>query len=461
MALRELSPLPTVRGPSLLGSVLMDASNRYAQTARQDQLLDRQDQRQDEVMARQNQRQDELLAGEREFRTTERKAAREENRLDAQGEREAQTLEVAIRALINEGLRNNPQRVTEAFQKAKETGLEALYQNLLAIPGPDGTPLLTIEDLDDPVKVKAAKDAYHQMRSSALIREQETRVRAQEDADALSSELTRVMDEEARVLSQLQEISAVIESGGAPTISEVNNRARQMALQDWKVRKKSGQPGDREIEAQIPAAEEQLRQQKLNNALDRESGLRRQLELVKSSRASVSRSLDNLRDQKVYPDRARAPSMVTEPQAAAPTPVSSRPPMGGFLRTWEAEAGMLPPPAAGAVAPAAAPTVAEPVVTPPAPAVAAPRPPVGRILTPGSPEEIAARAQIEEWARRDSQPLFPNAIWNTPARPGGAALPNRGNPIIVDPQTSTDPGRPITPSANIFPSTPPWWRTAV
>lgn len=473
MALQELSPPPQITGPSALGGALLGISDRYAQTTRQDQLLEQQ-----------RKHQDELLLGERAYQDRRDLTQRQGRLEDDQTLLRQRATEAGIQVLINEGLLDPTQRdsreaVAAAYQTAKQNGLEKMYSDLLTVPGPGGKPLLTIADLQDKTKVDAAKGAYNQMRASQLQRELDLPARMTEDANSVAAQFQKVSEEEAGVLRQLQEVDQVLERGGAPTQDEVRAKALQLATAQkiaenqkrWGIsRALTGEqttPSNAEIEAQIPAAMETTRVLKLETALSRQEGLRRQLEGVRAIRQSLAQQQNTLRQQKAYPTRSTGGEVLQSP--AAPPPQSSSPvparigsPMSGFLQMLEQEAAArgVPRMAPATSAPTTAPTspvmgssVAPVPAQSPAGARAVMADPYRRELTPGSPEEAAARAFIEASNARDNAPLFPNAIWNTSRR----NVPV--NQILVDPglDPQANAGRPITPSADIFPTSSPWW----
>lgn len=360
MALQELSPLPRITGPEMLGAAVSNTSERYANTARQDQLLDR---------ARTNQLAD--VASARDYEDQRYDRARADQLTDE----DRRTMRAVAGALVAERLlspdqMNNPEAIATAYQEAVRRGLDKVYEELTSTPGPDGKPLLMIADFENPERIAQAKAQLGE------IRAQQNQL-AMAQTGLQQDDFTRLREEERKIQQQIQALTDDLQRGAdyVPTEAEVSNVALALAQS---LKKPGERPSRAEIDSQRAAAIQQLREVGMQNQyLDRQTkavqlqALTQQLSAIKAN-------------TQAYIQRGVGPRQLAEPTAApASAPTGAAPttgtPMQSFMQMLEQEAAGRTPPAA--TSPQAVLT-AEPSTAPSAPPpIYTPTPSTGRAVT--------------------------------------------------------------------------------
>ncbi len=244
-------------------------------------------------------------------------------------------------------------------------------------------------------------------------------------------------------------------------------------------------PSQADIQAVVPAVIEDLRTRKLDSALASQEGLRRQLEGARAIRLSLVNQQDVLRKQGGYPT-ATTPAVptgsgiLTPPAASAPLAKPAGSPTTGFLQKINAA---TPQPAAATPSFQGMPASEVSAMLNPSPAAATPSPSLAAMAGPAQIETV--KQSIRDQIRRiESFPQDEAAMANVTKlksdlnsleqqypSPGSPPVlkpepipvlqPDRTSarsPLLTNPEPAP-PGRPITPSASIFP-TAPWWSSA-
>lgn len=355
-------------------------------------------------------RADRALEDERAYRRSERREEREYEETRGQRQRterleddlkqvQQRAREAGIQALVNEGVLKDADRNNpQAVATALETATKMgiIEKYRDLIEGG----FLRAEDAGDINKRNLALNAFGKVASDKRTRETDLQTRGDTMATDTAARLKAAEQEEQEVLGRLRELEQVVSSGGMPSPAEVQREALMRAQAAVPGRRPSQIPTE-EIQQLIPRVTEDLRLNRLDLAAQQQGILQRQLESVRNLRSSL------MSQQNVQINRGALPSAVA-PAAASP---AQPPPL--MLRRQAAPSNVGP-------------SVRRPVMSfvdslrstlPPGGAVVPPPP------TPEPPRV---------------NPMFTPQFWGVPQQPVG---------------------RPITPSADIFPSTPPLWRT--
>jgi type II secretory pathway pseudopilin PulG len=486
MALQVLPTPPRITGPEMLGAAVANASERYANTARQDQLMER---------ARTNQLAD--VADARAYS----EARYDRERFDRLDDRQREAAQQIRNQMVNEAVKEGLLRLDEvdeepkvaaAIQEMARRGLLAKYKTLIE------TNVLKPADVTNPLAVDTAMETAAARNAELIANEREQLWLRQQD-------FTRLRQEEQRIQGQIQQLSADLQRAAdyVPTEAEVANVALALATSQ----KKPGErPSRDEIDAQRAAAMQQLREVGMQNQyLDRQTKAV-QLQALSQQLAAIKANTQE------YIRRGIGPQVLSEPAAApASAPTSAAPaggsPMESFIGMLEAEEARRKAAAdaadRGSEPEGAAPSAPAPIYTP--------TPSVGRKMT-----QRRANEAVGDWMRGlgygivnlmrpsswhgnmdaayldvDPEVLIPqlksrlaamsdqnsaaaadlkNAIYELSLRGRGtpfSELPSpqqvqaaRGSPrteLLNLPGPSAAPGRPITSAPPVFPTPTTWW----
>lgn len=428
MALQELSPQPRITGPEVLGAAISNASERYANTRRQDDLLAR---------ARSNQLAD--VASERAYEQERYQRARTDQLTDEQ----RRQMRAIASALVNERLlspeqMDDPVAVGAAYQEAVRRGLDKVYQELTSTPGTDGKPLLSVSDFDKPEKINAAKQALNEIKAKQTGMALSLPTLQQED-------FTRLRQEEQQIQGEIKVLSDALQRTAdyVPTEAEVSNAALALA----QALKKPGEaPSAAEINSQRATALQKLREIGMQNQY-----LDRQTKAVQLD-ALTSRLNAIKANTQAYIQRGIGPRVLTEtPQPTAPvtTPVAPAgpAPMQSFQQMLDAELAKRAP-ATPAATPVEAPMGSGSVAIGPGAA--------GQLLTPivDALGRMAQRRPIQfgtETNRATPITLAPEPVVSPNQFVSSSDIfqPYAGGPATV--------GRPITSAPSLFPTPQNWW----
>jgi hypothetical protein len=492
MALQVLPTPPRITGPEMLGAAVANASERYANTARQDQLMER---------ARTNQLAD--VADARAYS----EARYDRERFDRMDDRQREAAQQIRNQMVNEAVKEGLLRLDEvdeepkvaaAIQEMARRGLLQKYQKLIEAN------VLKPSDVTNPLAVDTAMETAAARNAELIANEREQLWLRQQD-------FTRLRQEEQRIQGQIQQLSADLQRAAdyVPTEAEVANVALALATSQ----KKPGErPSRDEIDAQRAAAMQQLREVGMQNQyLDRQTKAV-QLQALSQQLAAIKANTQE------YIRQGIGPQVLSEPAAApASAPTSAAPaggsPMQSFQQMLEAEAAgrsAATTPAPGGSSPATPVAEAAPALSAPAP-IYTPTPSVGRKMT-----QRRANEAVGDWMRGlgygivnlmrpsswhgnmdaayldvDPEVLIPqlksrlaamsdqnsaaaadlkNAIYELSLRGRGtpfSELPSpqqvqaaRGSPrteLLNLPGPSAAPGRPITSAPPVFPTPTTWW----
>jgi hypothetical protein len=298
-------PSIPVTGLSGLGAALADAGADYLGRTRQTQ---------DEARRRGQQLQDVQAARDYQDQVRrEERSGRLEDETKLQTMRQAAALKTV---LVNEGLLSpgdvdKPEAVTTAWNEMQRRGLDRMYQDLLSTPGLDGKPLLTQEDLSNPAKIAAAKDALGAIKAKQLQFSMGQQSNAQATVDNLEGQL-------AGVRRRSQEVAKTIDAPAqqyTPASPEVLQLAAQLAEQS-----KPGSGRDRQaIAAMAPMAMKQLNEQALLAHAQRVQAATRELESLRYNEAQLTNAMrEAMQTFKVAPSKGASAAVLEGPASAAP-----------------------------------------------------------------------------------------------------------------------------------------------
>lgn len=277
MPLQELSRQPPVTGLGDLGSVLMDASRNYAQTARQDQLL-----------AQQRAQQLQDVGSQRAYQDRVRAEERTAHLQDTETDLKLRARMAMIASLRNEGLlapgqENDEVAVASAYKEFQNRGLEKLYDEMLHTPGPNGQPLLTPDNVTNLEAVQAAKAAYGQLKAKLLQADLAAKENTRTGGQAAAN---RALKSEDDINNEIKSLSAELNRPVAPVAaSEVMQRARQMWLENHPGEKAAPtDPAKLAVETQTAAKE--LQTSRFMAAKERHDQIQQQIYLLRQQLVS-------------------------------------------------------------------------------------------------------------------------------------------------------------------------------
>lgn len=294
-------------GLSQLGAVLADAGQTYQRNARQDQL-----------MTRQRGQQLEDVQSARDDRDRVRKEDRTA-RLDDEAEslilRQAMTLKAAMIAegILDPAQSNNPDAVAVAWGEMQRRQLDKVYGELLSTPGPDGRPMLTQDDLMNPSKVAAAKDALGQLKARQIQFSLDQQGNAQTTVDDIQKQLAQVRQRSQAVAARIDQPAPHY----GPADQQVLALAAQLAEQA-----KPGSGRNREaISAMVPMAQKQLNDQALMSHAQQVQSATRELETLRYTEAQMTNALrEAMQTFKVAPKGGAMPAALQSPGTGASAP---------------------------------------------------------------------------------------------------------------------------------------------
>lgn len=462
----EFITLPTVQetGFSGLGNAIAQGTGDYArlQLQKQDEDRRRQQQLDDQARARQQQLAD--VQSARDFSTKTAADERKSRITDAEAEKlYAIKTELGRLGYLNLSDFDDPAALQAAIAKSHQDGLLTRYKG--ALDSGD----LSYSDLGDDQKVAAGLAKY----SSRLARQTTTgetsQANAQDEADSLKSEYDSTLQQTKALEGDLSK--PVEASIAPPSQAEVQAAAFQLAQQA----SPGKPPSQKDINAQMPVAQQALQQQKLDAAVFRRQQTQERVKILRDSLTSIGSRLTNLANKNVFPA-----SSVAEPDdtPAAGPPAPAAPSVDAATARRNAMQSIVD----AVKAPAAS---AAPAVQPTPPAAAAPPPTTdplagasdagffqrptqrfGRasVLAPETSEmfDTAASAIKSELVRLSSAPptrattgrvTYLNGLLSQIAQ-GKTALPGASSlaPAASDAMSTTPFGALQTPT--------PWWAQA-
>jgi hypothetical protein len=308
MPLITLPAPPPIAGPTDLGNAITQGVDDYVG-------------RQDAATRRAQALQD--VASNRQFEQDEfDRRQKSETAADAQRQ-QAELKRAVVSALIAEKLLDpadagDDAKISAAYQQAKQLGLTDRYKDMIQ----NGD--LSIKDIGDPEKVRAAYDKQAQRNKKRMDDAVTQQTNAQARADSLD-------EEQKKLASQLQELDQQLALPAEklikpPSDSAVQNAALQMA------REQTGNPNPKpaDIQAALGPARQALLGQALQEAqAQKQQNIERQKELQGRLTAN-SQEIDALGKQGIYAtapdDSGDDPSPVTDipPAGAAPSNVDPK-----------------------------------------------------------------------------------------------------------------------------------------
>jgi hypothetical protein len=272
-----------------LGDVLMQGARDYANIKLS---------REAEERARARQLEDRAYQDQTEERRFQRGITAEQ--LSRRMERDEGLQASVIQALINNGFLQpgdikDPQKVQEAYAAAQKSGLTKRYEELIT------QGLLKPEDVGDQAKVDAAMASAGQANAS-------TKTNA-------TAEATRLRDEGNRIQSQIQQLEQRLsEPAQQPTNAQIQARAVMLAQQA----KPDGTPSDKDIQAFLPQAAEELQRSALQDKMMEAQAARQQQQLLSSQLSDVQRRQENLETRFRVAPSQMAPTPVQAPVTQQP-----------------------------------------------------------------------------------------------------------------------------------------------